>query len=253
MDPLFIGGLLVSALVGASIAALHAGRVVTPRVAAWTSPPPIMISAEFTDLLPHVQNAVRELGELGHEFGLVVVSPTSVTAPIPGKIVVGAPIAGNKFAIGTLASASVSAEFRGFEKPAEFGEIDKHALDQPELVTDASDVIDADDNGVIRMAYIAVDRLALENRDPKRVLKHELLHAIGYLHVQTALFGLHKHGEHEGEPRLGVVGRKTGHLMHPLYSKGGDDTEGLNVYDLLPDETDRETRKRERREHKAQP
>lgn len=234
MDPLFIGGLAFTALISASIAALHAARVVVPRVAAWPMAPASVITKELAPYAEEIKTAIGEVAALGYPFGEIEVSPAIEDRRVLGHIVFGTRRL-TREGEGVIGSATVQAEF--FEDDDGAGDpiSDESGPKIPDFRSDPRDILHTDDKGVIKSAYIYVDPgiLPLLNREMRiRLFKHELVHAHGGLHVQTALLGLHKRGKHEGEPRLGIIARKRGHLMHPKFSEGGDDVEGVAVNDL---------------------
>jgi len=251
---LIIGGAFTG-LVVASLLALHLGKVVVPRVGEWEAPPRILVDEFGPVTVEQVRKAIVKLEAIGHVFGPV--STTRSSAMVPGAIVVGLQDA-KLMAANRIASATWATAF-------EFGEFDEDLGEAPELKTDARDVLGpVDVLGRILHAYIGIDPVQLEGRDPVQVLAHELAHALGFLHTETAVLGRkrEKPSEEEveaaveaGEPkpkakkgkaRLGLVGRKTGHLMNPVYEKGGWNTAGMEI-EALDSERQKVRRRRGRK------
>lgn len=235
MDPIFLAGLGFTALTAATLVALHAGKVVVPRVGEWEHPPTVFVLRDGVWDLADVAEAMKNLTQVGHSFGPLLTGDV----PPAGAIVLGLFNEAQREA-NRIASTR-------WEEQFDLGEISEAALEPVPLESDPRDVLGPiDELGRITSAYIGGDRLTLENRDVVRILMHELCHALGYLHVETAVFGLkreklsreeklarkaagekHPKGEKTDEARLGLIGRKTGHLMNPIYEKGGYDTRGL--------------------------
>lgn len=215
MIPLIaFAGYGTAALVTAAIAALHAGRVVVPRVAEWEEPPDVWLHPDLGDLYSPLVRAVSAWEALGHEFGAVTY---------------GGPDAGGRIQIAPrpldrmryLALAHVSAEFEDDEDLTPTPPEDDHEVDAPD--------------GLIRSAIIYVDPLDCD----ARVLAHELGHALGYLHCTARL--------RRADASKGVQIPKAGHLMHPRVDEGGWTTTGLEA-DALGDPR---ARRRERRNAQA--
>lgn len=243
MDPLFLAGLGFTALTAATLVALHAGKVVVPRVGAWASPPPVYVSRQGPWQIEDVREAVSNMEKLGHRFAGVF--ETDSVEPISGAIVFG-PLNAKSIAANRIASTEWETQF-------DFSEFD--SLDAPPLESDPRDVLGPiDETGSITEAYIGGDQMMLENRDPVRVAQHELGHALGMLHVETPVFGTKREklskeekqarkaagekrpkGEKTDVARFGLVGRKTGHMMNPIYEKGGYDTKGMEADGLEPE------------------
>ncbi len=215
MIPLLaVAGYGTSALVAAAIAALHAGRVVVPRVAEWESPPDVWLHPELAELRDELEEAIREWGRLGHLWGHIAVG----VGASPGIQILPRPLD----RVRAIATAHVSADFEDDTEPAAPG--DDHEVDAPE--------------GLIRRATIYVDPLDLVGRDAARVLAHELGHCLGYLHCTARLRRAH-------HPERGVQVPKRGHLMNPDYDRGGWTTMGLEA-DALGDPQKRRRARRRR-------
>jgi hypothetical protein len=215
---LALAGYGTSLLVTAAIAALHAGRVVVPRVAEWEEAPGVWLHPDLGHLYVHLVRAVAEWEALGHDLGAVVYGGPSAGCGIRIE-----PRPLDRVRAGTLASAAVSAEFD--EDPAPETPEDDHDIDWPE--------------GVIRSATIYVDPLDCD----ARVLAHELGHALGYLHCTARL--------RRADASRGVQVPKAGHLMHPRYDEGGWSTVGLEADALGSAHERRMERRRERERRRA--
>ena len=240
MDPLSLVGLGMSVLVTASLIALHAGKAIVPRVGVFaTGRPDVYLVRGMLVTRQHVEAAIAALKDTQYQYGRVI--ETDSTARVPGAIVVG-PASQEQIEKNRIASAQWSVSF---------DEIDPDELDAPDLVTEARDVLGNVIDGLITESYIGIDPVMLEGRDPVRIIAHELVHANGGLHTETAPFGRkrekltreerearkaagekHPKGELTDEARFGVVGRKTGELMNPVYEKGGFGLTGMGPQDL---------------------
>lgn len=237
MDPFLLVGLGFTALTAATLVALHAGKVVVPRVGDWKSPPKILVYRLGPWKISEVRQAVANLELIGHKFAGVF--ETDSVEIVPGAIVIG-PMNSRHAASNRIASAQWEQQF-DFD---EFGSSEESPLE-----SDPRDILGPiDELGIIQHAYIGGDALMLQGRDPVQVIQHELSHALGFLHVETAVFGVkreklskeerkarkaagekHPKGEKTDEARFGLVGRKTGHLMNPIYENGGYDTKGMEA------------------------
>ncbi len=199
-----VAGYGTAVLISAFIAALHAGKLVVPRVAEWDSPPDVWLHRDLAHLEGSFRKAIAEWEQLGHEFGQVGV----LFGEGPGINILPHPIDG------AIGRAAVTASFAGedFEEdegaPASAPSEDHHEIDAPE--------------GVIRSAVIWLDPVELVDKDAAQVIAHELGHALGYLHC-TARLG-RKHAEHQ---HVVLQIPKHGHLMNPVYENGGWGTTGL--------------------------
>lgn len=212
MDPLTITGIGFTAVTVASLLGLHLGKVKVPRVGRWKNPPDVYVYSGSAVDLEEVSQAISFWARLGFEFGSVHMG--SSTAVIPGAIVIGPPSSD------AVRSNGVARAEWLIEHPGE----QSLELLEDDLTTKAQDVLGPIDGGYIRQAYIGLQEADLKGLDKVRVVAHELGHALGFLHLETALLGRSKK---TGRARLRLVGRKSGHLMHPNYSKGGWGDKGL--------------------------
>jgi len=203
-----IAGYATSALVTAAIAALHAGRVVVPRVAEWEEPPDVWLDPSLGDLYLPLVRAVEQWERLGHELGAL----THSGSPATGIRILPRPID----RVRVRALAHVSADFE--DDPGAEAPEDDHEVDAPD--------------GVIRSAVIYVDPLDCD----ALTLAHELGHALGYLHCTARL--------RRADASRGVQVPKSGHLMHPRYEESGWGTAGLDA-DVLGNPRDRRRARRE--------
>ena len=219
-------GLGGSALWGAMIAALNAGKVVVPRIASWPFPPNVLIDPALAELLAPTQAAVARWQALGHSFEDIQVREPAfaVRSSIymrEGVIRIGLPPQ-NWMRPKAIASAFVSMSENdddGFDvDDPEFGN-DDDPLDNQEITAD---------RGVIRDVRIVWDTLSTRGLDPERIIAHELGHALGYLHCTARL------RRRNTDRHLVVQVPKRGHLMHPLYTEGGWSTKGLEAKEITP-------------------
>lgn len=257
MDPLTLLGAGYTLVTAASLIALHAGRPVCPRVGDWRIPPPVFLYTRAPFTLAEVREGFGHLEELGYQFGAFSVVRSA--APVPGAIVIGPPSV-EVARSNAIAAASWAVAFEFEDDPMDLdGRFHGEDL---ELKTDAWHVLGPLSDGWIDLAYIGASKATIGDRDPVRIIAHEGAHSCAILHTETALFGRKREkpsdeeietaraaGEKKprgkkGAPRLGAVGRKSGHLMHPIYEKGGWNTAGMAAADL---DTERMTLKRARR------
>jgi len=221
IDPI---SLTMTGVAVASLVALHAQKAVVPRFAEFEQPPDVLLYRGTTDLtLPDVEVAFAKLVECGHEFGRYAL--TDSVSPVAGAIVIGPPDAALREHV--IASAHIWATSTPTEDdplPSVQPSVDE------ELWSDVDTVVQSMRGDFIEASYISWDPMAVYGKDKKRILVHEAAHAIGYGHTETALFGRGK----KGNARLGIVGRKSGHVQNPLYSHGGWNMRGLAVGDLDP-------------------
>jgi hypothetical protein len=207
--------------VTASIAALHAGRVVVPRVAEWESPPGVWLHPDLGDLYGPLVRAVAEWEALGHDLGAMMLGGTTAGM---GILVLPRPLD----RVRAVALAELSADFE--EEPHDGTVEDDH--DAPAV------------DGVILRATIYVDPLELVGRDAARVLAHELGHCLGFMHC-TARLGR----KHAATRDVVLQVPKHGHLMHPSYDEGGWSTTGLQA-DALGSAHERRMERRRERERR---
>jgi hypothetical protein len=205
-----VAGYGTAVLVSAAIAALHAGRVVVPRVAEWEEPPDVWLHPDLHPLFGPLGQAVAAWEALGHELG------TTRLGGVGGHIRIEPMPLGRTRA---LALAAVSADFE----------------DDPEASPHEAPEVDAPD-GVIRRAVVYVEPDA-----DARTLAHELGHCLGYLHC-TARLGR----RHAANRDVVVQVPKSGHLMHPRWEEGGWGTTGLEAATLGTAHERRLARRRER-------
>jgi hypothetical protein len=219
-----VAGYGTAALVAGAIAALHAGRVVVPRVAEWEDEPVVWLHPDLERLIGPLIEAIIRWDDLGHKMhpGSGTVHPDPGDAP--GVIrILPRPID----RVRGRALAVVSADFEAEEPPD--ADEDDHEVDAPE--------------GLIRRAVIYVDPVELATLDAARVLAHELGHCLGFLHCTARL--------RRADASRGVQVPKSGHLMHPRYQDGGWTTTGLEA-DALGDPRERRMARRRDRERRSQ-
>lgn len=207
---LAIAGFAVSAATAASIAALHRGKVVVPRVADWGDEPP----GVFVDPTLGVQ-AVQEwtsAQQLWIAAGHAMAPATAGVLPPGARGIYVCPPPPGWLAGKTLSRASMAADFDGVwddagESLGETAPEDEHTVEER--------------GGRIHRAEVIWDGLRLYEFDRRRVAAHELGHALGYLHC-TARLG--RKSAHKRAPRVYI--HKAGHLMNPRYEEGGYDMTG---------------------------
>lgn len=199
MDPLTLLGLGFTAATVASIVGLNLGRVTVPRSGRWVVPPRVIVTPGASVSLAEVEASVETLRGLGQPVERVIVGDPP-SSEVDGAIVIR--------------------------------RRDRHV--RPEHAGETRTRVDAD--GRIRSAVVLIPALDVRD-DPtaqggfveytaeeRRVLlAHELAHACGWGHTHTALLGRNK----KGKPRMGIVGRKTGHLMNPDVDAMGWSTKGM--------------------------
>ncbi len=206
---LAIAGLGVTAAWSATIAALHAGKVVVPRVLDWGGFAfPIYVDPILGLATEREWRDARRLWVgVGHEIGVV-----SRATPAPGErcVYVRPPAAGLR--AGAISSAHVSADFA-----------DEIEEEEEELDREDAHHIEAS-GGLIHRVEVDWDPLALIDFDRVRVAGHELGHALGFLHC-TARLGR----KHAATRPVRIVIPKAGNLMHPQYKHGGYLLEGCRA------------------------
>lgn len=231
MDPLFALGLGATALVSASIFALHKSKLVVPRYAVFRDLPELVVDPALVSATPARFEAVRELEAaradlegLGWRWrgltrwealGIVPPGVVYVTLPDPGR---------PAYASDARHTAHVEAEFGEVEEDDDLGAPIEYA-------TEARHVYAADDQGWIVRSVCRVNPDWFDGRSPRRIFRHELSHGLGMGHCETPLLGRRK----DGRPRLRIVARKHGHAMHPSADAMGDDMQGMEI-DALRDE-----------------
>lgn len=203
---LAVAGLGVTAAWTATIAALHAGKVVVPRVADWGGFAfPIYVNPILGLTAEREWRDARRLWVgVGHQIGPVV---RGVPAAGERCVCVRPPAAGLR--AGAIASAHVAADFADEIEDTE-EELDREDAHQIKV-----------EHGVIQRVEVDWDVLALYDFDRVRVAAHELGHALGYLHC-TARLGR----KHAATRPVKIVIPKAGNLMHPQYKQGGYLLEG---------------------------
>ncbi len=202
MDPVsLLGGALTVVTVG-SLFGLALGKVVVPRVGRWKRPPLVLVHPSAPVELEDVHAAVQWWRDLGFEFGNVKI--TNAERYINGAILIKAGELGGDDA----ARATWDVETAGLDE-------DWHST--------ADEILGRVVRGQIWHAVIEVEPPPF-GRDMRLLLVHELGHALGFQHCETAVLGRGK----RGNPRLGLVGRKRGHVMHPLLSESGWNAKGLH-------------------------
>ena len=217
MDPLTVAGLVFTGLTAASMVGLHFGRVRVPRVGAWRNPPNVYVEIPGPVSVGEVKRAVAWWKGLGFKLGDVHRIEDDARDSIPGAIVVG------HMRAAYMAEAAGHASWQADYEQAED--------EQDELVSNAADILGPLDGGFIRYARIGV-RTGMSDDHKQKTLRHELGHALGFLHCETALFGRRKKDSKSGkrkagDARLRVVGRKKGHVMHPSIADMGSSTKGM--------------------------
>ncbi len=223
VDPGLVAGGIFTGLVTGTLIALHLGKPVCPRVGHWPRRrPDILVYRGCQIRVGHVEEAVAKLREAGLTFGLV--QQVDSAAIVPGAIVVG-PIDRDTAHANTIANASWSTQFPDEDEL-------QGVSDASALITKAQDILAVGRGGEITHAYIGIDGMMLQGRDPVRVIAHELVHADGLLHTETAVIGRKKKDGKKrpaGSARWGLVGRQSGNLMHPLYESGGWKLRGIGA------------------------
>lgn len=195
MDPFTASGLVFAAITAGVIVKLNLTPIKVPQLAEWLVPPNIYVERSAPVTKEQVLKAVAKLEELGFKFGDMHFSQN-----VPGTRKKGAILI-------TLRDHLFDEEHAGETRViAENGFIESAVVSLPSLKDYEKESGDL---------YSDEERLM--------ILTHELAHALGFKHVEAALFGRTK----KGKPRLGLVGQKTGHLMHRHLTGMGWMTKGL--------------------------
>jgi hypothetical protein len=221
MDPITLGVAFTVVTVG-SLVKLHFSKVHVPRVGRWRRPPTVYVGANSPVSWDQVEAAVQWWRARGFALGDVVTAST-FTAPPPGGILVGPP---------SLARMGEAAGAASWLTEHPLAEDELGPVPEGEWISRASDILGPlDGEGWIRHAQIGVDPVLAQTRAAD-ILRHELGHALGFLHCETALFGRRRRDSKSGRrkagaPRLRVVGRKSGHVMHPTLAGMGEATVGM--------------------------
>lgn len=198
MDPLTLSGLAFTGLTVASLIGLHAGKVVVPRLGRWEQPPRVIITSRSPVSRAEVDAAVVVLEQLGAQVAGVE-SGDPLSESVNGAIVI------------RWRAHHVAPEHAGVTRlQIEDGRIIWAVIYLPRL--------DVRPDPTAPGGF-----LEYSNEERAVLLAHELGHALGWDHTHTAMLG---HGKH-GRPRLGLVGRKTGHLMNPILQRMGWNTRGM--------------------------
>lgn len=221
MDPITLLALGYSLTTVASIIALHEGRSITPFVSEWETPPPVYLARSLATANPELQKAAADAIDLLEPTGLRF-GPLSFRELADGERIVGA-ITITPATVADMADAEALATA---DWTTQFEETDPgndgHDDDYPE--TSAAKILGPLVGGHIRDANIGLHLDRLLGVELDRVIAHELVHASGGLHSETALFG---RSRKDGHARLGVVAHKTGDLMNPRYARGGRDVSSI--------------------------
>lgn len=207
---LLIAGVATSAAMGGSIAALHAGKAIVPRVSAPRRPPMVVIDTLTMDGLPGMEASVREavhrLEESTELRWRGVVLAQRPNGADDDEIVLEV---GPTRSVSWVASISIGEELElndDIETPDPHDDI-RHRTNQ---------------HGEIVGCDARFDPMLCESRDLVRIVGHELVHGQGFEHV-TARLG--RRGAEHRHVKWKIP--KEGHLMHPYYTNGGWSMEGL--------------------------
>lgn len=230
---LMIAGVATSAAMGASIAALNAGRAIVPRVSQPRRPPKVVIDTLTMDGIPYMEASVRQaVRRLEDSTDLrwagVVLAQRPDGAADDDEIVLEV---GPTRSTSWVASISIGEEIELNDE-----------IDTPDPHDDITHR--TNEHGDIVACRARFDPMLCEGRDLVRIVAHELVHGQGFEHVTARLGrkGAHRHVKWKIP--------KSGHLMHPTYSDGGWGLEGMPGAITKRDER-REERQERRDERKG--
>lgn len=209
-----IVGYGVSAAMAATIAALHKGKVLVPRVADWGDVVPSVYV--HPSLSAETFEAWREAADWWRARGYEIGAVRRALAPVGNGVIEVVPISPEAIRAWTLAVAGVDMG----------DELEDDGVDPGEenAYRDVHEVRGT--SGQINRVTVSWDEQLIRDQgcERKRVAAHELGHALGHMHC-TARLGR----KHTNRAPKGVVIPKHGHLMNPIYSDGGWGDQGLGV------------------------